>query len=97
MLRGRLVRFGIDEDENIERIAETTGLSTDSTEQLRDSFSEKFLSEGHSAFKLQYLAHLVRSMESYIRRELEDHRFFRQDDRNRHIDKLIGKQITQDG
>ena len=43
--------FEIDEDENIERIAETTGLSTDSTEQLRDSFSEKFLSEGHSAFK----------------------------------------------
>lgn len=69
--------FGIDEDENIERIAETTGLNTDSIEKLRDSFSEKFLSEGHSAFKLQYLAHLVRSMESYIRRELEDHRFFR--------------------
>ena len=77
MRRGRPVGFEIDEDENIERIAETTGLNTDSIEKLRDSFSEKFLSEGHSAFKLQYLAHLVRSMESYIRRELEDHRFFR--------------------
>ena len=69
--------FGIDEDENIERIAEITGLNTDSIEKLRDSFREKFLSEGHSAFKLQYLAHLVRSMESYIRKEFKDHRFFR--------------------
>lgn len=77
MLRGRPVGFEIDEDENIKRIAETTGLSTDSITRLRDSFSEMFLSEGHSAFKLQYLAHLVRSMESYIRRELKDHRFFR--------------------
>ena len=52
MRKGRPVGFEIDEDENIERIAETTGLNTDSTKQLRDSFSEIFLRDGHSAFKL---------------------------------------------
>lgn len=77
MLRWRPVGFGIDEDENIKRIADITGLNTDSIEKLRDSFSGIFLGDGHSAFKLQYLAHLVRSMESYIRKEFKDHRFFR--------------------